>query len=158
LSGAEPARRRSREVCHEPPIQAGRARYQGGPRTADAGECHMSNLRPVEFQRSRADRLTSGLPVLRLSHRVLPAQWTDFYSLLMLAWIKDRRARPVSRVRLPVSVPKSTTTAAVADISRSLIARRHPFRGDQPAPDFWAQTRWYADGPTSVARPRQSAR
>jgi hypothetical protein len=45
----------------------------------------MSNLRALEFQRSREDRLTSGLPVLRLSHRVLPAQrWADFYSLLML--------------------------------------------------------------------------
>ncbi len=50
----------------------------------------MSNLRPVESQRSRASRLTSGLPMLRLSHRVLPAQWADFYSLLMLAWTKDR--------------------------------------------------------------------
>jgi EAL domain-containing protein (putative c-di-GMP-specific phosphodiesterase class I) len=36
--GAETARRQSCEIRHEPPIPAGRARYQGSPRTADAGE------------------------------------------------------------------------------------------------------------------------
>ena len=84
-SDATPARRRSREVRHEPPLPARGARYQGRACAADAGKGDMSNLRTVESQRSRASRVTAGLPVLRLSHRVLPAQWTDFYSLLMLA-------------------------------------------------------------------------
>lgn len=77
-SAVEAARRRAREVRHEPPIPARRARYQASPPTADAGEGHMSNLWAVESQRSWASRLTSRLPVLRLPRRVLPAQWPDF--------------------------------------------------------------------------------
>ena len=48
-----------------------------------------------------------------------------------------------------------------ADVDQCLghsSARQRTEEQPQPVPDFWAQTRWYAYGPTSVARPRQSAR
>jgi hypothetical protein len=45
----------------------------------------MSQLRSVESQRARASRLTSGLPLLQLPHRLLPAQSTDIGGLLTLA-------------------------------------------------------------------------
>jgi hypothetical protein len=78
-------RLRSPGAGHEPPIPTRCSRCQGSPATSDADHGHVSILRSVKFERSRARRLTPGVPVPNVSRRLLPTRRTDFSPLLTSA-------------------------------------------------------------------------